>query len=78
MHPKLVRAVNIYSKIVRSLHLLSALLNWFKQFYGLFCKSNMHCTLDFRPDETEKNLNELLRSMSIILNALTPRSGFPR
>jgi hypothetical protein len=59
----------IYIKIVRSLQLLSALLNWFKLFYGLFCQSNMHCTLDIRADQTEKKLNELLRSISIISNA---------
>ena len=33
---------SIYSKTVSSLHLLSALLNWFKLVYGSFGQSNMH------------------------------------
>ena len=47
--------IYIYIRTVSSLHLLSALMNWFKLVYGLFEQSDMRCTLNFCQDQPERN-----------------------
>ena len=49
------QAQYIYIKTVNSEYLLSALLNWLKLVYGTFWHSNMHRTLNFFLDQSERN-----------------------